>query len=139
MSQCVQLLMNRAQFAKLQGALMKYVPTIKLQIICDALDSFMENRYRVGHEKLKFERTANRNIPSLSCLSYLSVDLFVVVVVLVDLEVDLGRRDGDLPGHGHARRHQHRRRADVYRACSSGGMKKNSSLKEDRRLAGIFC
>ena len=72
------------------------------------------------------------------CLSYLSVDLFVVVVVLVDLEVDLGRRDGDLPGHGHARRHQHRRRADVYRACSSGGMKKNHSLKEDRRLAA-FC
>ena len=53
--------------------------------------------------------------------SYLRVDLFEVVVVLVDLEVDLGGRDGDLPGHRHARRHQHRGRAYVDRTC--GGEK----------------
>ena len=108
--------------------------------LCDALDSLIseDNQYDIAHEKLKLERTAEPQYSEFVCLSYLSVDLFVVVVVLVDLEVDLGRRDGDLPGHGHARRHQHRRRADVYRACSSGGMKKKHSLKEDRRLAAFW-
>ena len=87
--------------------------------LCDALDSLISDDNLINdiaHEKLKLERTAESQYSEfVVCLSYLSVDLFVVVVVLVDLEVDLRGRDGDLSGHRHSRGHQHGRRAYVDR------------------------
>ena len=47
---------------------------------------------------------------------YLCVDFFEVRVILVDLEVDLGGRDGHRAVNGNARGNQNRRCADVDRA-----------------------